>query len=69
MDAEKVTGTVLVMGSPQLLFKKDTSRGIWFFSGTIPFSPWVQPGAYTVRVVVNSAHEQPHYTEMQVDLK
>ena len=69
MDAQSVTGMVLVMGSPQLHFKKDASQGIWYFSGTIPFSPWVQPGNYTVRVVVQFAHEKPHYTEMPVELK
>jgi hypothetical protein len=69
MDAQSVTGTVLVMGSPQLLFRKDSSKGVWYFSGTIPFSPWVQPGNYTVRVIVYSGHEKPHYTETQVDLK
>jgi hypothetical protein len=69
MDAEKVTGVVVVMGSPRLIFQKDESKGLWYFYGTIPFSPWVQPGSYTVRVLVNSAHEEPHYTEMKVDLK
>ena len=69
MDADRVTGMVLVMGSPKLLFQKDTGKGVWYFYGTIPISPWVQPGTYTVRVLVDSAHEQTHYTEMKVDLK
>jgi hypothetical protein len=68
-DATKVTGTVLVMGSPELQFRKDEDKRIWYFYGTIPFSPWVKPGHYTVRVLVHSEHEQPHYTEMGVDLK
>ena len=69
LDAQKVTGTVLVMGSPELLFRADPEKKVWYFYGTIPFSPWVQPGTYTVRVMVFSGHEKPHYTEMQVDLK
>ena len=69
MDADRVTGVVLVMGSPKLLFLKDTAKGIWYFFGTIPISPWVQPGTYTVRVLVDSSHEKTHYTEMKVDLK
>ena len=69
MDADKVEGVVLVMGSPRLEFRKDADKGIWYFYGTIPFSPWVKPNTYTVRVLVSSAHEEPHYTEMKVDLK
>ena len=69
LDADKVTGTVLVMGSPELIFRKNIGKGIWYFYGTIPFSPWVQPGSYNVRVMVYSSHEKPHYTEMKVDLK
>ena len=69
MDAEKVTGTVLVMGSPELIFRKNLKKNIWYFYGTIPFSPWVNPGNYTVRVIVYSSHEKPHYTETKVDLK
>jgi hypothetical protein len=69
LDADKVTGTVLVMGSPELIFRKNAEKGIWYFYGSIPFSPWVQPGSYTVRVMVYSAREKPHYTEMKVDLK
>jgi hypothetical protein len=69
LEADQVTGTVVVMGSPQLIFRKNSEKGIWYFYGSIPFSPWVQPGSYTVRVMVYSAHEKPHYTEMKVDLK
>jgi hypothetical protein len=69
MDAERVVGTVLTMGSPQLLFNKDAEKDIWYFYGKIPFSPWVKPGTYTVRVVVHFAKGQPHYTEMKVSLK
>ncbi len=69
LDAEKVVGTVRVFGSPELIFQKDVDKGIWYFYGTIPFSPWVKPGSYQVRVVVSEAHGQPHYTEMKVDLK
>ncbi len=69
LEAEKVIGTVLVMGSPELVFRKNAEKGIWYFYGAIPFSPWVQPGSYTVRVMVYSPHEKPHYTEMKVDLK
>jgi len=70
LDADKVTGTVLVMGSPELLFQKNVEKGTWYFYGTIPFSPWVQPGHYTVRVLVYLPREKrPRYTEMEVDLK
>jgi hypothetical protein len=69
LDAEKVVGTVQVFGSPQLIFRKNTEKGIWYFYGTIPFSPWVKPGDYQVRVMVYLPHEQPHYTEMKVTLR
>lgn len=69
LDAERVTGTVLVFGSPQLIFRKDEKENGWYFYGTIPFSPWVKPGTYQVRVMVYLPHEEPHYTEMKVDLK
>lgn len=69
LDAEKVTGVVLAMGSPRLDFQKDKEKGIWYFYGTIPFSPWVLPGDYTVRVLVYEPNEKPHYTEMKVTLK
>lgn len=69
MEAEKVTGTVRVFGSPQLLFRKNEEKNIWYFYGTIPFSPWVKPGTYQVRVVVYLPKGSPHYTEMKVELK
>lgn len=71
MDAQKVTGVVLVTGSPRLIFRKDEDKGLWYFYGTIPFSPWVLPGDYNVRVMVYPAsdHDQPHYAEMKVTLK
>lgn len=69
LDAEKVVGVVLTMGSPQLLFNKDADKGLWYFYGKIPFSPWVKPGTYTVRVTAYFAKGDPHYTEMKVELK
>lgn len=69
MEAEKVIGTIKVFGSPQLIFDKKPSKGIWYFYGVIPFSPWVKPGAYQVQVLVYMANEKPHYTEMTVQLK
>jgi hypothetical protein len=69
LDAEKVVGTVLVFGSPELIFQKDTDAGLWYFYGTIPFSPWVKPGSYQIRVVVHEPGGKPHYTEMKVELK
>ncbi len=69
MDAQSVTGTVLVMGSPQIEFKKDPDHDQWYFYGTIPFSPWVKPGTYQVRVIARWIKGDPHYTEMKVDLK
>jgi hypothetical protein len=69
LDAEKVVGTVKTFGSPQLLFNKDKDKGIWFFYGTIPFSPWVKPGSYVVQVLVYMDQSRPHYTEMKVELK
>jgi hypothetical protein len=69
MDADSVVGTVQVFGSPQLIFRKNSEKGIWYFSGVIPFSPWVKPGAYQVRVIAHLPHGQPHYTEMSVELK
>jgi hypothetical protein len=67
--AEKVIGTVKVMGSPQLIFQWDAKKEIWFFYGTIPFSPWVRPGSYQVRVMAYYPNAEPHYAEMKVDLK
>jgi len=69
LDSVKVVGTVLTFGSPQLEFRKDPRKGLWYFYGTIPFSPWVKPGAYQVRVIATPHKGQPHYTEMKVDLK
>jgi hypothetical protein len=69
LDADKVVGTVETFGSPQLIFRKDKEGGLWYFKGTIPFSPWVKPGVYNVRVAYYSGKEQPHYTEMKVELK
>lgn len=69
MEAEKVVGTVKVFGSPQLLFAKNEEKNLWYFYGTIPFSPWVKPGNYQVQVMVYLPHESPHYTQMQVELK
>ena len=69
LDADKVVGTVMVFGSPQLEYRKDKKKGIWYFYGIIPFSPWVKPGTYQVRVVVTLPNGQPHYTELKVNLK
>ncbi len=69
MTAEKVIGTVETFGSPQLEFAKDEKKGLWYFYGTIPFSPWVNPGTYTVRVAYYEGKAKPHYTEMKVSLK
>jgi hypothetical protein len=69
LDADKVVGTVETFGSPQLIFRKDEEAGLWYFKGTIPFSPWVKPGIYTVRVAYYQSAGQPHYTEMKVELK
>ncbi|HVM32927.1 MAG TPA: hypothetical protein VMU88_07320 [bacterium] len=69
MDATQVVGTVEVMGSPQLLFRKDEKKREWYFYGAIPFSPWVNPGVYKVRVSASLPQGPPHYTEAQVELK
>jgi hypothetical protein len=69
LGATKVVGTVVVMGSPRLLFQQDKVGDGWYFYGTIPFSPWVGPGIYKVRVTVSFPQGEPHYTEMQVELK
>lgn len=69
MNAERVVGTVKVFGSPQLLFEKNNEKGIWYFYGIIPFSPWVKPGNYQIQVMAYMPHAEPHYTEMRVDLK
>ena len=69
LDADKVVGVVETFGSPELIFRRNKEKGIWYFKGTIPFSPWVNPGTYTVRVAYYKDQDQPHYTEMKVDLK
>jgi hypothetical protein len=69
LDAQKVVGVVETFGSPQLIFRKDEDHGFWYFKGTIPFSPWVKPGTYMVRVAYYEGQGQPHYTEMKVELK
>ncbi|HUO58108.1 MAG TPA: hypothetical protein VMV05_08020 [bacterium] len=69
LDATKVIGTVLTFGSPKLEFRKDEEKRLWYFYGTIPFSPWVKAGTYQVRVIATLPQGQPHYTEMKVELK
>jgi hypothetical protein len=69
MDSAKVVGVVETFGSPTLIFAKDEEKRIWFFYGTIPFSPWVKPGSYKVRVSVFPPVGDPHYTEMKVELQ
>jgi len=51
------------------LFQKDAEGDSWYFYGTIPFSPWVGPGVYKVRVTATLPQGEPHYTEMKVELK
>ena len=69
LDSTQVIGTVLTFGSPKLEFRKDEEKGLWYFYGTIPFSPWVKAGTYQVRVIATLPQGQPHYTEMKVELK
>lgn len=69
MDSVEVIGTVRVMGSPQAVFRKDEKRKLWYFVGTIPFSPWVKPGHYTLRVVTTLPEGKRLYTETPVDLR
>lgn len=69
LEAQRVIGTVKVFGSPQLSFARDEKKGLWYFYGTIPFSPWVKPGNYLVQVMVYLPHGSPHYTQRQVELK
>lgn len=68
MDSVKVVGVVETFGSPTLIFAKDEKKKIWYFYGTIPFSPWVKPGPYKVRVSAYPAGD-PHYTELKVELQ
>jgi hypothetical protein len=69
MDAVSVVGTVDVMGSPELIFRKDEKKDEWYFYGAIPFSPWVNPGIYRVRVSARFAQGPNRYTEMKVELR
>jgi hypothetical protein len=69
MDALSVVGTVDVMGSPELIFRKDEKKEEWYFYGAIPFSPWVNPGVYGVRVSARFAQGPNRYTEMKVELR
>jgi len=69
LDAVSVTGTVDVMGSPELIFRKDEKKDEWYFYGAIPFSPWVNPGVYLVRVSASFAQGPKRYTEMKVELR
>jgi hypothetical protein len=69
MDSSKVVGVVETFGSPTLVFAKDETKGVWYFYGTIPFSPWVKPGTYKVRVSAFPPSGDPHYTEMKVQLQ
>jgi len=69
LDADKVVGVVETFGSPTIVFNKDKETGDWYFINKIPFSPYVNPGTYTVRVSYYKGKGQPHYVEMKVDLK
>lgn len=69
LDAQEVLGVVRVAGSPKFIFAKDKKKGLWYFSGTIPFSPWITPGEYTLRIIVKSPPEKDRYAEMKVELK
>jgi len=69
MDASEVIGVVRVAGSPEFIFAKDAKKRLWYFSGTIPISPWVRPGTYTVRIIVKEPPAKPRYAEREVELK
>jgi len=69
LDAVEVVGVVRVFGSPEAVFRKDVKRKLWYFVGTIPFSPWVKPGHYTLRVVVTLPEGKKRYTETPVALQ
>jgi len=69
MDAVEVIGTVRVMGSPQAVFRKDMKAKKWYFFNTIPFSPWIKPGRYILRVVVTLPEGKKRYTETPVALQ
>ncbi len=69
LDAVEVIGRVKVMGSPEAIFRKDEAHKRWYFSGMIPFSPWVTPGTYRLRVTVKLPEGRSRYVETQVGLK
>jgi len=69
MDAVEVIGIVRVMGSPEAVFRKDSKRGLWYFVGTIPFSPWVKPGQYVLRAIVTLPEGNKRYTDIQVSIQ
>jgi hypothetical protein len=69
MDALEVIGKVKVMGSPEAVFVKSEKKKNWYFSGVIPFSPWVGPGRYTLRAIVTLPDGRRIYTEIEVDLQ
>ena len=69
MDALEVIGKVKVMGSPEAVFLKNEKKKNWYFSGVIPFSPWVGPGQYTLRAIVTYPEGKKVYTEIEVDLE
>ncbi len=69
MNAKEVIGKVRVAGSPDFIFVRDKKRSVWYFLGTIPFSPWIKPGEYTIRVIVKNPPEKDRYTEMKIELK
>jgi hypothetical protein len=69
MDAVEVIGTVRVIGSPQAVFRKDSKQKNWYFIGTIPFSPWVKPGQYTLRAVAVLPEGKKIYTETPVKIQ
>ncbi len=69
MDALEVIGKVRVLGSPEAVFVKNEKKRHWYFSGEIPFSPWVSPGRYTLRAIVTYPEGRKVYTEIEVDLE
>jgi len=69
LDAVEVVGRVKVMGSPEAVFMRENKKKFWYFSGKIPFSPWVTPGQYTLRVVVTLPEGKRIYNEAPVDLR
>ena len=69
MDVKEVIGVVRVAGSPEFIFAKNKKKGCWYFSGTIPFSPWITPGEYTIRIIVKDPPEKDRYAEKKIELK